>query len=132
MASLFDTDILIDYLRDCPEAILFVEENISDACISAMNVAELYQGVREGKERIQLSKTLSAFTVLPITEEIAEKAGLFSRDYRNSHGCGLADCLIAATADSHGLLLETLNDKHYPMLKSVHVPYKKVVRSKKG
>jgi predicted nucleic acid-binding protein len=28
-----------------------------------------------------------------------------------SHGCGLADCLVAATAQLHGLKLATLNSK---------------------
>lgn len=124
MANLFDTDILIDYLRDLPEAVAFVETHISEGYLSVMNVAELYQGVREGAERTNLAATVSAFTVLPITADIAEQGGLFSRDYRASHGCGLADCLIAATADSHGLILSTLNDKHFPMIQAVEVPYR--------
>jgi predicted nucleic acid-binding protein len=42
-----------------------------------------------------------------------------------SHGCGLADCLVAATAQLHGLTLATLNSKHLPMLQDVRVPYQK-------
>jgi hypothetical protein len=59
---------------------------------------------------------------------IAERGGLFSRDYRASHGCGLADCLIAATADLHGLSLVTLNAKHFPMLHDVETPYRKTIK----
>ncbi len=129
MAYLFDTDILIDYLRGYPAAIELIEAHITEAYLSVMNVAELYQGVREGNERTKLRATISAFTILPITQDIAEQGGLFSRDYRDSHGCGLADCLIAATVDSHGLTLQTLNDKHYPMIKAMVMPYKK---KKKG
>lgn len=125
MAYLFDTDVLIDYLRGYPDAVDLVEDHISGGYLSVMNVAELYQGVREGKERTKLATTVSAFTTLPVTTDIAEQAGLFSRDFRDSHGCGLADCLIAATVDSHGLVLSTLNDKHYPMIQAVEVPYKK-------
>jgi predicted nucleic acid-binding protein len=125
MARLVDTDVLIDYLRGHAEAVEFVEAHSSDACVSAMNVAELYQGVRNGKERAQLAKTLSALTVLPITPEIAELGGLHSRDFRASHGCGLADCLIAATAELHGLTLVTLNARHFPMLAAFEIPYQK-------
>jgi predicted nucleic acid-binding protein len=120
---LIDTDILIDYLRGHPNAVSFIEQNIDDLVVSAVSVAELYQGVREGHERTKLSRMISALTVLPLTHEIAETAGIFRRDYRDSIGCGLADCMIAATASEHHLALATLNDKHFRMLSSVTKPY---------
>lgn len=123
---LVDTDILIDYLRGRIQAITFLERNIDRLHISAVTVAELYQGVREGDERAKLAMTLSALTVLPLTEEIAASAGLLRRDNRAAMGCGLADCLIAATASRHGLTLVTLNAKHFGMLDDVVVPYQKV------
>lgn len=122
---LIDTDILIDYLRGHPSAVSFMEQCIDDLVISAVSVAELYQGVREGQERTKLSRMISALTVLPLTQEVAETAGLFRRDYRDSIGCGLADCMIAATASGHHLTLATLNDKHFKMLDSVTKPYVK-------
>lgn len=122
---LIHTDILIDYLRGHPSAVSFMEQGIDDLVISAVSVAELYQGVREGHERTKLSRMISAFTVLPLTQEIAETAGLFRRDYRDSIGCGLADCMIAATASEHHLPLATLNEKHSRMLSSVMKPYMK-------
>jgi predicted nucleic acid-binding protein len=128
MAKLLDTDILIDYLRGHPEAVVYVEANISESFVSAINIAELYQGVRNGDEQTRLGKMISALTSLPLTSGIAERGGLYSRDYRPSHGCGLADCLIAATADLHGLSLVTLNAKHFPMLEDVETPYRKLPR----
>src|ERR1700722_11939301 len=125
MASLIDTDVLIDYLKGHSDAVSFIEENLSEAFLSVLTVAELYQGVRDGKERIKLARTLSEFSVLPVTQDIAERGGLFSRDFRKSHRSGLADCLIAATADSHGLSLITLNVKHYPMFEGLEAPYHK-------
>ena len=125
MSKLLDTDLLIDYLRGYPDAVSFVEANVAEACISAMNIAELYQCVRNGEEQTKLEKMISAMTSLPITAEIAGHGGLFSHDYRQTHGCGLADCLVAATADLHGLRLVTLNAKHFPMLHNVETPYRK-------
>ena len=105
MPVLIDTDILIDYLRGQPDAVSIIESNINLACISVLTEAELYQGVRECAERNKLEKTISAFTIIPLTLEIAEHGCIFSRDYKKSHGCGLADCMISATAELHGLTL---------------------------
>lgn len=122
---LVDTDILIDYLRGLPAAITFLESHMDEGLISAVSVAELYQGVREGEERTKLSRMISAFVVLPLTQEIAETAGLYRRDYRARTGCGLADCMIAATASAHRVALASLNAKHFTMLESVITPYVK-------
>jgi predicted nucleic acid-binding protein len=122
---LVDTDVLIDFFRGRTEAVEFLERHVDDLQVSAVTVAELYQGVREGPERNRLATALSALTVLPLTEEIAEIAGLFRRDYRGATGCGLADCMIAATAAHHDLELATLNAKHFGMPNAVLVPYRK-------
>lgn len=122
---LVDSDVLIDFLRGHPKAIEFLELHEDDLHISAVTVAELYQGVRDGREKTKLAQTLSATTILPLTEEIAETAGLFRRDFRASTGCGLADCMIAATASHHDLELASLNAKHFTMLSKVVVPYQK-------
>ena len=122
---LVDTDILIDFLRGRPEAVRFLEANVDDLCVSVVTVAELYQGVREGDERTKLAATLSAMTILPLTGEIAEKAGLYRRKYRDKTGCGLADCMIAATASHHNIRLATLNAKHFGMLAGIVEPYSK-------
>lgn len=118
-----DTDILIDYLRGYPDAIAFLEANVEELCISAVSVAELYQGVREGIERTALRAMTSAVTVLAMNEEIAEIAGLYRRDFGKQLGCGLADCMIAATSTFHDLDLVTQNAKHFGMLSGVIVPY---------
>lgn len=120
---LVDTDILIDYLRAHTIAVSFLEQHVDEVFISAVSVAELYQGVREGQERTKLSRMISALIVLPLTEEIAETAGLYRRDYRDRIGCGLADCMIAATASEHQLKLATLNSKHFKMLANIITPY---------
>lgn len=125
MSKLVDSDVLIDYLRGQPEAITWLEAEHEGTFVSAMSVAELFQGVREGSERRQLDMMLSAFTVLPITAAIAERGGLLRRQYARAHGCGLGDCLIAATAEEHDLELVTMNVRHFPMLVRVAAPYGK-------
>ncbi|MBW8877557.1 MAG: type II toxin-antitoxin system VapC family toxin [Acidobacteria bacterium] len=122
---LVDTDVLIDYLRGLPAAVDFLESLDEPLLISSMTVAELYAGVREGEERQVLDLFVHAFEVIPIDDEIAVRGGLLRRKYQASHGTGLADALIAATADRRRAQLITLNGRHYPMLSNLKVPYRK-------
>jgi predicted nucleic acid-binding protein len=125
MPLLIDTDVIIDYLRDRPEAVSYLENLTDFLLISAVTVAELYAGVRDGAERTALDSFIQAFEIVAVDEEVAVKGGLYRRDYSKSHNIGLADALIAATADSRNVELVTLNKKHFPMLTNVLVPYQK-------
>lgn len=122
---LIDTDVIIDYLRNQVDAVAYMESLTNPLFISTITVAELYSGVREGKEREVLKTFIAAFEVITVSKEIAVKGGIYRRDYKKSHKIGLADALIAATAEIHGTTLITLNIKHFPMLKSVNAPYAK-------
>ena len=122
---LFDTDVLIDFLKGREEAVTFLKSQKLQLFISAVTVAELYAGVREGKEKLILEKFIKTFTVLPITIDIAQKGGLYRRDYGKSQNIGLVDALIAATAEEYDLLLVSLNRKHFPMITNLFVPYRK-------
>ncbi len=96
---LLDTDVLIDFLRGHPEAIQLLETSNHKFWISAVSVAELYIGVRDGKEREVLDQLIGLLRVVEINTEIARQAGLWPRKYGRSHGTGIMDALIAAYAD---------------------------------
>jgi predicted nucleic acid-binding protein len=120
---LIDSDVLIDYLRNIPEAVTYIDTLTNPLFLSAINSAELYAGVRDGAERIRLERFLQAFIILPVDPVIAVTGGLFRRDYGKTYGTGLADALIAATVHVHQLRFVTLNKKHFPMLSDIIVPY---------
>jgi predicted nucleic acid-binding protein len=120
---LLDTDVIIEYLRGRPEAVRYLQGLEGTLLISAITVAELYVGVRGGSEERQLEQFLLAFDVVPISGDIGRIGGLFRRDYGRSHGVGLADALIGATAQEQQATLVTFNSRHYPMLIEVRVPY---------
>ena len=125
---LVDTDILIDYLRGRGEAVSFVKANSDRIILSSISVAELYAGVRGGRddaEQIVLEDFLSLFRAVPLSGEIAKIGGLYKRDFGRSHGVGIADAIVAATALSEGADLKTLNVKHYPMVKNLEPAYRK-------
>ena len=122
---LLDTDVLIDFLRSRAEAISYLESLPEPPLISTVTVAELYAGIREGAERQSLENLVNKLKVILVTKEIAVRGGLFRRDYYKSHGTGIIDAIIAATAETENATLVTLNNKHFPMLSNVFVPYRK-------
>jgi predicted nucleic acid-binding protein len=125
---LVDTDIWIDYLRGHPVATKFVKQLPERVWISVVSVAELNVGVRDGVEHDALAQLLSTLDVVDLNAVVAVRGGLLRRDYGRSHGVGLNDALIGATALEMGLQLFTLNIKHYPMLgtQQVKIAYRKV------
>lgn len=124
---LLDTDVLIDYLRGVSQSVTFLEEVIKNSVIylSAITVAELYAGVREGREKQLLEKFLQYVECISVDYKVAQMGGLYRRDYGKSNGLGLADAIIGATADYCNAKLVTLNQKHFPMLTNIMVPYTK-------
>jgi predicted nucleic acid-binding protein len=125
-AMLVDTDVLIDFLRGLPPAQAFVSNLPDQAFVSAITIAELHVGVRDRKEHAVLTEFLDTLETIALDAELlAAEGGLLRRDFGKSHGVGLNDALIAATAIKNRLQLVTLNEKHYPMVKNILVPYKK-------
>ncbi len=122
---LLDTDVLIDFFRGYNKAVVFINAHWDWIILSSIVIAELYAGVREKDEQEVLENFISVFPVIPVSVNIAKSGGLIKQEYGNSHGVGLADALIAATAESEKAELKTLNVKRYPMLKGLSPAYKK-------
>jgi predicted nucleic acid-binding protein len=120
-----DTDVLVDFLRGHSEAVVFVNDCQARIILSSIVVAELYAGVRGEAEYTALEDFVSLFRVVPISVEIAKAGGLYRRDFGRSHGVGLADAILAATAEAENAELKTLNIRHYPMLKGLKPAYNK-------
>ena len=121
---LLDSCILIDYLRDYPAAVAYLEGFDRRPLISALTVTELYAGVRDGRERAVLDELVASLEVVAVDRAIAERGGLFRRDHGRSHGVGVIDAVIAATALARGATLVTRNAKHFPMVADLVVPYR--------
>lgn len=120
---LFDTDILIEYLRGKDEAKAYID-NIKDVIyMSSITMAELYAGVRKGTESKKLEIFIETFEVISLNKNIAKMGGLYRNQYKSSHDTGLADALIAATAKEIDAQVITFNTKHFPMLNDVVKPY---------
>ena len=125
---LVDTDFLIDALRGVPQAIRWLNQHAAlEFGLSASTItrAELLSGMRPGEEEA-MGAMLSALDWVPVNVAVADQAASYRRAFRQSHGLGLPDALIAATAKTIGARLITLNRKHFPMSDiEVEVPYSK-------
>ena len=122
---LLDTDVLVDFFRGHSKTVAFVNAHSDRIILSSIVVAELYAGVKGDAEQAVLENFVSLFRVVPVSAEIAKAGGLHKRDYGKSHGVGLADAILAATAEAENAELKTFNTKHYPMLKGLRLAYKK-------
>lgn len=120
---LIDTDILIDFLRGGEDAVAFLEGLQAPLLVSAITVAELFVGARDDKDERRLRAFLAAFEVIPVDDHVATVGGRLRGRFGPSHGTGLADALIAASAQATGARLATRNRRHFPMFEDVLVPY---------
>ena len=119
---LFDSDVIIWSLRGNPKAQSSLKEDVQ-RCISAVTYIEVIRGLKT-KERMQWWKSLISelgIKIIPMDETISTKAMFWSEEFALSHSLELADALIAATADTRGLLLLTGNIKDYKFLPGLNV-----------
>lgn len=122
---LVDSDVLIAHLRGVEPARAWLRQARTEGplVVSVVSITELTGGMRSA-ERREVWALLSSLRTEPVTELVARRGGEHLRKYRRSHtGIGLADYLIAATAELRGLTLSTLNLRHYPMFPALRAPF---------
>lgn len=122
---LVDTDVLIAHLRGIEPAGHWLRQARLQGplAISVVSIAELTGGMRS-TERREVWTLLSTLRAEPVTELVARHAGeLMRRHRRSSPGIGIADYLIAATAQYRGAALATLNVRHFPMFPGLAPPW---------
>jgi len=119
---LFDTDVLIWYLRGHAKAAGVIEEDVQRQ-ISVVSYMELLQGARDKKE-IKLIRSFIkdfAFKMLPLTENIGQRATVYMEEYSLKVDMCLADALLAATAVEYQATFCTGNVRHYKAIKEIEL-----------
>jgi hypothetical protein len=115
---LFDTNILIDYLRGISQARAECDKH-SDRAVSIITWMEVMAGSTAANEADARSCLLNFYT-LPLTAEVAERAFLL----RRAGGIKLPDAIIQATAEGSGRVLITRNTRDFPPgTPGVRIPY---------
>ena len=112
--ALFDTDVLIDVLREIPgsrESLLKLSEG-SRSLISVISYGEVIFGMRDHEIKPTMA-FLSGFKAISADRETIELAYDVKKRAKG-HNLELYDCIIAATAIMENQVLITRNKKHYP------------------
>lgn len=121
-----DTSVLIDNLRGVPEAAAALDNAEASGlrlAASVLTKAELLSGMRAHEKRAT-RELVDALNWVPVSDDIADRAGAHARSYRRSHpGIGVVDVVIAATVEHLGAALWTHNVRHYPMFADLVAPY---------
>lgn len=120
---LIDTDILIDFGLDRPDALQTLEALELDfsLSVSVITAMELYAGCRSKKDLKHVDNLLSRYNIYYINNAISKKAFEWMKQYRSSHGVEINDMLIAATAFSLETMLISKNQKHYQFLTDLNL-----------
>ncbi|WP_027357150.1 type II toxin-antitoxin system VapC family toxin [Desulfofundulus thermocisternus] len=124
MGYLIDTCVLIDHLtgRLSPDAGAWLEQVVASgsAATSVIVYHELLYGARTEKARTAVEKLLEAWEMLPVDRRVAGRAAEIRRDQAaKGRTLGMADCLIAATAELRNLKVVTSNVKDFPTVETV-------------
>lgn len=126
LTRLVDTSILVDFLRGDPDAKNWLTGfPVGELAVSIVTGAELVAGCRNLREQGDVEKELALYPMLWISGAVSASAWNWYRQFHLSHGVGFLDCLIGASAYHYGVMVSTLNEKHFrpfPGLK-VERPY---------
>lgn len=124
MILLLDTTVLIDALRarkNCRAVLADLIEGGHALATAAINVAEVYAGMRAGEEAAT-EALVSNLECFPLTAAIARRAGsMKSERARKGQTFALADMIVAATALEHGAVLMTENRKDFRLVKGLEL-----------
>ncbi|MCA1673403.1 MAG: type II toxin-antitoxin system VapC family toxin, partial [Actinobacteria bacterium] len=116
--KLLDTSVAVDHLRGYGPAIALLEDFVhsgESVVASELTRFELLAGARPA-EYDDLESFFSVVDWIPVTEDVARRAGEYARSHRRGHsGIGVVDYLLAGTVSAVGADLVTINISHFPM-----------------
>lgn len=120
LKALFDTNILIDYLKGIEPAQAELDRH-RQRLISIVTWMEVQAGVRNEEEGDVVEMFLREFRVIEVTRAIARDAA----EIRQATRIRLPDALIWASARHESALLVTRNTKDFPADEpGIRIPYR--------
>ena len=114
--AILDSSILIQHARTRDKGRSHFARSLStfNSCLSVITVYELELGAYRAGRSSDLDTLRIAFSILPVTEEIAKRtAALDAALIRPNIQIGIKDTFIAATCLVQNLPLITINMKHF-------------------
>lgn len=119
---IFDTDVLIWAQRNKKSAVDLLEAAHTRK-FSIISYMEFVQSANDKRMFAKCKDFLSIFNfeILQITPDISHRATVFIEQFSLSHGLGIPDAFVAATAFERGIPLATSNYKDYKMIKGLEI-----------
>lgn len=122
-----DSDFLIDFLRNKPEAVNWIKENEEKVlATTVINAFELYSGAYRAKDYEEkltaLKKLLEKLKILNFSLKSAEKAGKQDALLEKSgKAIDKRDLFIGIIALAEGFSIKTNNKKHFQRIDGLKV-----------
>jgi predicted nucleic acid-binding protein len=110
-----DADVMVDVARNHPPAIAWLM-GVGSVGLPGLVAMELLQGCRNLTVQRRLEKQLQRHPLYWPTLADCQRGYQDFAAYRLSHGLGLIDALIGATAVGCGETLATFNVKHFAVI----------------
>lgn len=123
---LLDTDVLIEVFRGNPQVRQWLNDLGGQIIgLSVLTRMEILQGARNGLEQKRLIAQLNDYPLVLLEPDDSKQALDWFESYHLSHGVGIMDCLIAASALHTKKPLWTFNIKHFQVFPGLNVqqPY---------
>ena len=120
-----DTDVIIDYWdrantrHNKTKNILEEEIGLDNVVISGITQMELLLGAINKSDLSKITKSITRFHVILVSNDINLKAFDLIRSYTLSHGLAIPDSFIAATTITTDLELFTYNTKDYKFIEGL-------------
>lgn len=124
---LLDSSIFIDLIRKYQPASKAFKKALHGQSTSVVAKLEIVAGLKTKKEIKSIESMFEdlQIKVLPVNEEVTEISENIFLKYYHSHGIGILDTFIAATALVYDEELVTINTKHFDFIPSLKLlkPY---------
>lgn len=122
-----DSDVLINFLRNEPEAVAFINTyKDTELAITPINIFELYRGAYHTKAQRHnlwiVEHLLRKLTVLPFTALAAKYAGeMYAELSAQGNAIDMRDLFIGVIAIVHGFAVKTNNKKDFSRIEGLQL-----------
>ena len=126
-AVCIDTDILVNFLRNKPEALKWIADNQdNNLATTLINVFELYYGAYRSadpeKSKVGLNQLIAQLNILNLSEKSVEEAAKEITELeKKGQAIDIKDLLIGTIALTEGYSMKTDNINHFSRISGLQL-----------
>ena len=95
--------------------------SLKEIALSAITLMELYQGMGNKAELVQMRNKLRYYDVVHVDSHISKMAVELIENFKLSHGLQIPDAIIGATAIVYSIPLYTYNIKDFIFMPNINI-----------